>query len=62
MAAGVSAGGGELVMSMTPTGQVVTVALKAEQQTLARVGERAPVTLPNGRGVTLNSSVVEELL
>lgn len=47
-----AAGGGELVMSMTPTGQVVTVALKAEQQTLARVGERAPVTLPNGRGVT----------
>ncbi len=47
-----AAGGGELVMSVTPTAQLVTVQLKAEQQTLARVGERAPVMLPNGRSVT----------
>ena len=47
-----AAGGGELVMSVTPTTPLVTVQLKAEQQTLARVGERAPVTLPNGTTVT----------
>jgi peptidoglycan hydrolase-like protein with peptidoglycan-binding domain len=45
-------GAGELVLTGTSTSQLVTVKVKAEQQQLARVGERAPVTLPGGRTVT----------
>ena len=45
-------GGGELVLSATSTRRLVTVKVKAEQQQLARVGERAPVTLPGGRVLT----------
>jgi peptidoglycan hydrolase-like protein with peptidoglycan-binding domain len=41
-------GAGELVLSTTSTQQIVTLALKAEQQQLARVGERVPVILPGG--------------
>jgi peptidoglycan hydrolase-like protein with peptidoglycan-binding domain len=47
-----SGGGGELVLSATSTRQLVTVKVKAEQQQLARVGERAPVMLPGGQTVT----------
>jgi hypothetical protein len=47
-------GGGaeKLVLSATATRQLVTIKVKAEQQQLARVGERAPVTLPGGRVVS----------
>jgi Putative peptidoglycan binding domain len=38
----------EAVFSTTSTQQLVQVKLKAEQQQLARVGERAPVQLPGG--------------
>ena len=41
-------GGGELALTTTSPQQQVQVALKAEQQQLARVGERVPVTLPGG--------------
>ncbi len=43
-----TSGGGELALSTTSTQQIVTLAVKAEQQQLARVGERVPVTLPGG--------------
>jgi peptidoglycan hydrolase-like protein with peptidoglycan-binding domain len=46
-----SAGAGELVLSTTSTRQLVQLAVKAEQQQLARVGESAPVTLPGGEVV-----------
>jgi peptidoglycan hydrolase-like protein with peptidoglycan-binding domain len=44
-----SSGGGEAVLATTSTQQVVTLAVKAEQQQLARVGETVPVTLPGGQ-------------
>jgi putative peptidoglycan binding protein len=46
-------GGGapQLVLSTTADTQIVTVQLKATQQELAHVGERVPVTLPDGRTV-----------
>jgi peptidoglycan hydrolase-like protein with peptidoglycan-binding domain len=46
-----SAGAGELVLSTTSTQQLVQLAVKAEQQRLAHVGEPAPVTLPDGEVV-----------
>ena len=42
---------GELALTTTSTQQLVSVALKAEQQQLARVGEHVPVTLPGGESV-----------
>jgi peptidoglycan hydrolase-like protein with peptidoglycan-binding domain len=45
------AGAGMVVLDTTSTQQLVTLKLKAEQQTLARVGEVAPVTLPSDRVV-----------
>lgn len=42
------AGAGEPVLTTTSTQQLVALKLKAEQQQLAHVGERAPVTLPGG--------------
>jgi peptidoglycan hydrolase-like protein with peptidoglycan-binding domain len=45
------AGAGMVVLGTTSTQQLVTLKLKAEQQTLARVGETAPVTLPGDRVV-----------
>jgi peptidoglycan hydrolase-like protein with peptidoglycan-binding domain len=48
---GGSAGAGELALTTTSTRQLVSVALKAEQQQLARVGEHVPVTLPGGESV-----------
>jgi peptidoglycan hydrolase-like protein with peptidoglycan-binding domain len=45
------AGAGMVVLDATPTQQLVTLKLKAEQQTLARVGELAPVTLPGDQVV-----------
>jgi hypothetical protein len=36
------------VLTTTSTQQLVAVKLKAEQQQLAHIGERAPVTLPGG--------------
>ena len=47
-AAAAAAGAGMVVLSTTSTQQLVQLKLKAEQQTLARVGESAPVTLPGG--------------
>jgi peptidoglycan hydrolase-like protein with peptidoglycan-binding domain len=44
-----SAGAGELALATTATQQIVTLAVKAEQQQLARIGETVPVTLPGGR-------------
>jgi peptidoglycan hydrolase-like protein with peptidoglycan-binding domain len=44
-------GAGELALTTTSTRQLVSVALKAEQQQLARVGEHVPVTLPGGESV-----------
>jgi peptidoglycan hydrolase-like protein with peptidoglycan-binding domain len=44
-------GGGELALTLTSTQQQVQVALKAEQQQLARVGEHVPVMLPGGGSV-----------
>jgi peptidoglycan hydrolase-like protein with peptidoglycan-binding domain len=38
----------ELALSTTATRQVVALQVKATEQQLARMGERAPVTLPNG--------------
>jgi peptidoglycan hydrolase-like protein with peptidoglycan-binding domain len=46
---GGGAGAGMAVLGTTSTQQLVTLKLKAEQQTLARVGEVAPVTLPGNR-------------
>ncbi len=46
-----ASGGGELALSTTSTQQIVTLAVKAEQQQLAHVGERVPVTLPGGEVV-----------
>lgn len=37
-----------MVLTTTSTQQLVQLKLKAEQQQLAHVGERAPVTLPSG--------------
>jgi peptidoglycan hydrolase-like protein with peptidoglycan-binding domain len=48
---GGGAGAGMVVLETTSTQQLVTLKLKAEQQTLARVGELAPVTLPSDRVV-----------
>jgi peptidoglycan hydrolase-like protein with peptidoglycan-binding domain len=45
---GSGAGAGMPVLTTTSTQQLVQVKLKAEQQTLARVGRSAPVTLPGG--------------
>jgi len=42
------AGAGMVVLSTTSTQQLVQLKVKAEQQTLARVGQSAPVTLPGG--------------
>jgi peptidoglycan hydrolase-like protein with peptidoglycan-binding domain len=39
---------GELTLSTTSTQQLVQLKVKAEQQQLAHVGERVPVTLPGG--------------
>jgi peptidoglycan hydrolase-like protein with peptidoglycan-binding domain len=48
---GGSAGAGMVVLDTTSTQQLVTLKLKAEQQTLAHLGEVAPVTLPGDRVV-----------
>jgi peptidoglycan hydrolase-like protein with peptidoglycan-binding domain len=49
---GSGAGGApQLVLSTTADTQIVTVQLKATQQELAHVGERVPVTLPDGQTV-----------
>ncbi len=45
------AGAGMVVLDTTSTQQLVTLKLKTEQQTLAHVGEVAPVTLPSDRVV-----------
>jgi peptidoglycan hydrolase-like protein with peptidoglycan-binding domain len=45
---GGGAGAGMVVLTTTSTQQLVQLKLKAEQQTLARVGQSAPVTLPGG--------------
>jgi peptidoglycan hydrolase-like protein with peptidoglycan-binding domain len=42
------AGAGMVVLSTTSTQQLVQLKVKAEQQTLARVGQSSPVTLPGG--------------
>ncbi len=42
------AGAGMVALSTTSTQQLVALKVKAEQQTLARVGRSAPVTLPGG--------------
>jgi membrane fusion protein, multidrug efflux system len=41
-------GAGMVVLTTTSTQQIVRLKVKAEQQTLARVGQSAPVTLPGG--------------
>jgi hypothetical protein len=46
---GGGAGAGMVVLDTTSTQQLVTLKLKAEQQTLAHIGEVAPVTLPGDR-------------
>ncbi len=46
---GGGAGAGMVVLDTTSTQQLVTLKLKAEQQTLAHIGEVAPVTLPGNR-------------
>ncbi len=46
-----SSGAGELALSTTSTQQIVELKVKAEQQQLARYGERVPVTLPGGETV-----------
>jgi peptidoglycan hydrolase-like protein with peptidoglycan-binding domain len=43
-----ASGAGMVVLSTTSTQQLVQLKVKAEQQTLAHVGETAPVTLPGG--------------
>jgi peptidoglycan hydrolase-like protein with peptidoglycan-binding domain len=45
---GAGGGAGTAVLATTSTRQVVQLAVKAEQQQLAHVGERVPVTLPGG--------------
>lgn len=45
---GAGTGAGMAVLTTTSTQQLVHLKLKAEQQTLARVGQSAPVTLPGG--------------
>jgi peptidoglycan hydrolase-like protein with peptidoglycan-binding domain len=45
---GASGGAGTAVLATTSTRQVVQLAVKAEQQQLAHVGETVPVTLPGG--------------
>ncbi len=45
---GQGAGAGEAVLATTSTQQLVQLTVKAEQQQLARVGERVPVSLPGG--------------
>ncbi len=45
---GAGAGAGMVVLTTTSTQQLVQLKVKAEQQTLARVGQTAPVTLPGG--------------
>jgi peptidoglycan hydrolase-like protein with peptidoglycan-binding domain len=45
---GSEAGAGMAVLTTTSTQQLVQLKVKAEQQTLARVGQSAPVTLPSG--------------
>ncbi len=45
------AGAGEVVLSTTSPQQLVQLKLKAEQQQLAHLGERAPVMLPGGGSV-----------
>lgn len=45
------AGAGTPVLATTSTQQLVQVALEADKQQLARVGESAPVTLPSGQTV-----------
>jgi peptidoglycan hydrolase-like protein with peptidoglycan-binding domain len=42
------AGAGMVALTTTSTEQLVQLKVKAEQQTLTRVGESAPVTLPGG--------------
>jgi peptidoglycan hydrolase-like protein with peptidoglycan-binding domain len=44
-------GAGMAVLSTTSTEQLVQLKVKAEQQTLARVGQSAPVTLPGGEAI-----------
>jgi peptidoglycan hydrolase-like protein with peptidoglycan-binding domain len=46
-----AAGAGTAVLTTTPTRQLVQLKVKAEQQQLARLGERAPVLLPGGNSV-----------
>jgi outer membrane biosynthesis protein TonB len=46
-----AAGGGMLVLTTTSTQQLVQLDVEADEQQLAHVGERAPVTLPNGERV-----------
>jgi multidrug efflux system membrane fusion protein len=53
-----SAGAGMVVLSTTSTRQLVQLKVKAEQQELAHVGERAPVTLPDGDVVAGRISAV----
>jgi hypothetical protein len=48
---GTASGAQELVLGTTSTQQIVQLQVKANQQQLARVGERAPVTLPDGSTV-----------
>jgi peptidoglycan hydrolase-like protein with peptidoglycan-binding domain len=43
-----ASGAGTVVLTTTSTQQLVRIDLTAEQQRLARIGERAPVTLPGG--------------
>jgi len=38
-------------LGTSSTQQIVQLQVKADQQSLARVGERAPITLPDGRAV-----------
>jgi peptidoglycan hydrolase-like protein with peptidoglycan-binding domain len=45
---GAGGGAGTAVLATTSTRQVVQLAVKAEQQQLAHVGETVPVTLPGG--------------
>lgn len=45
---GAAAGGGEAVLATTSTQQLVQLSVKAEQQQLARAGERVAVSLPGG--------------
>jgi peptidoglycan hydrolase-like protein with peptidoglycan-binding domain len=46
-----ASGAGMVVLSTTSTQQLVQLKVKAEQQTLAHVGQSAPVTLPGGEVV-----------